>query len=86
MVNTILTIAIAIIILSILIALIRFIKGNTSVDRLIAFDIMTISSVALIAIISKLSERVIYLDIAMVYSLLSFLAVIIIAKYLSKSL
>ena len=76
MVNTILIIALAI----------RFIIGKTSVDRVIAFDMMTISSIALIAILSQLAGRVIYLDIAIVYGLLSFLAVIIIAKYLEKSL
>ena len=86
MINTILTIALAILMLSIIITLIRFIKGPSTVDRVIAFDVMTISSIALIAIISYLSNRIIYLDIAIVYGLLSFLAVIIIAKYLEKSL
>ncbi|MEN8122333.1 MAG: monovalent cation/H+ antiporter complex subunit F [Bacteroidota bacterium] len=86
MVNTILTIALAIIILSIAITMIRFAIGKTAVDRVIAFDIMTISSIALIAILAQQLGRIIYLDIAIVYGLLSFLAVIIIAKYLEKSL
>ncbi|OQX98334.1 MAG: cation:proton antiporter [Bacteroidetes bacterium 4572_117] len=86
MVNTILTIALAIIILSIAITIFRFVIGWTTIDRVIAFDIMTISSIAMIGIIAYLSNRIIYLDIALVYGLLSFLAVIIIAKYLEKSL
>ena len=86
MVNTILTIALAIIILSIAITMIRFIIGKTVIDRIIAFDIMTIASISLIAIIAQQAGRIIYLDIAIVYGLLSFLAVIIIAKYLEKSL
>ncbi len=86
MVNTILTIALAIILLSIVITIIKFAIGKTVVDRVIAFDIMTISSLAMIAIIAKFAGRIIYLDIAIVYGLLSFLAVIIIAKYLEKSL
>ncbi len=86
MVNTILTIAMAIILLSIAISMIRFLIGKTSVDRVIAFDIMTVSSIALIAVLAKMTGRIIYLDIALVYGLLSFLAVIIIAKYLEKSL
>jgi multicomponent Na+:H+ antiporter subunit F len=86
MVNTLLTIALVIIMLSMVITLIRFIKGPSSVDRVLAFDVMTISSVAMIGIISKMAGRIIYLDIAIVYGLLSFLAVIIIAKYLEKSL
>jgi len=86
MVNTLLSIALVIVIVSITITLFRFIKGTSAFDRVIALDIMTIASVALIAILAYLSGRVIYLDIALVYGLLSFLAVIIIAKYLEKSL
>ena len=86
MVNTILTIAVAIILLSIAISMIRFAIGKTTIDRVIAFDIMTISSIAIIAILAQLLGRIIYLDVAIVYGLLSFLAVIIIAKYLERSL
>ena len=86
MVNTILTIAVAIILLSIAISMIRFAIGKTTIDRVIAFDMMTISSIAIIAILAQLLGRIIYLDVAIVYGLLSFLAVIIIAKYLERSL
>lgn len=86
MVNTILLISLAIIALSIVIVLIRFIIGENSIDRVIAFDVMTVSSISMIAIIAYLAQRVIYLDVALVYGLLSFLAVIIIAKYSEKSL
>ena len=86
MVNTILTIALAIIVLSIAIIMIRFAIGKSVIDRVIAFDMMTIASIAMIAILAQLAGRIIYLDIAIVYGLLSFLAVIIIAKYFEKSL
>jgi len=86
MVNTILWMAVGIIFLSILITLYRFIVGPSVFDRVISFDVMTIASMAIIAIIAVLEARYIYLDIAIVYGLLSFLAVIIIAKYLEKSL
>ncbi len=86
MINTILTIALALIFLSIAIIIYRFLLGPSSVDRVISFDMMTIASISIIGIISYMSDRVIYLDIATVYGLLSFLAVIIIAKYLEKGL
>ncbi|RLD76251.1 MAG: cation:proton antiporter, partial [Bacteroidetes bacterium] len=66
MVNTILTIALAIIILSIAITMIRFVIGKTVIDRIIAFDIMTIASISMIAIIAQQAGRIIYLDIAIV--------------------
>ena len=86
MVQTILTIALGIILVSILITIVRFVKGPSSIDRVVAFDVMTIASIAMIGIISLLSERIIYMDIALVYGLLGFLAVLIIAKYMEKSL
>jgi multicomponent Na+:H+ antiporter subunit F len=86
MVDLILGIAMAIILLSIAITMIRFALGKTAVDRVIAFDVMTISSISVICILAQQAGRIIYLDIAIVYGLLSFLAVIIIAKYFEKSL
>ncbi len=86
MVNTILTIALVLIAASLLISLYRFIKGPSAVDRVISFDVMTISSIALIGLIAYFAGRVIYLDVAVVYGLLSFLGVLIIARYLEKGL
>jgi len=86
MVDQLLNISVIIILLSVLLTLYRFIKGPTTFDRVAAFDTMTISTIGLIGIITYLSDRVIYIDIAIVYALLSFLGVIIISKYLEKSL
>ena len=86
MVETILTIALGIMLLSIILSLVRFIKGPCYTDRVIAFDTMTISSLAIIAGVAYLAGRVIYLDIAMVYGILSFLGVLVVARYLEKGL
>ena len=86
MVNTILTIAAIIMLLAILLTIYRFIKGPDVPDRLVAFDVMTVSSLALIALIANFSSRIIYLDVAMVYGLLSFLGVIIVARYFERGL
>jgi multicomponent Na+:H+ antiporter subunit F len=86
MVNIILQIAGGIMLLSIILTMYRFFKAGSLVDRVIAFDVMTIISIALIALISYFSGRTIYIDVAIIYGLLSFLGVIIIARYLEKSL
>jgi multicomponent Na+:H+ antiporter subunit F len=86
MVNTILSIALGIMLLSVIFSLIRFVKGPCYSDRVIAFDVMTISSLAIIAGIAYMTNRVIYLDIAMVYGILSFLGVLVVARYLEKGL
>jgi multicomponent Na+:H+ antiporter subunit F len=86
MVNTILSIALGIMLISIILSMVRFIKGPCYTDRIIAFDVMTISSLAIIAGVAYLTGRIIYLDIAMVYGILSFLGVLIVARYLEKGL
>ncbi len=86
MVNIILYIAGGFIALSVIFSLIRFMIGPKVADRIISFDVMTISSLSIIGLISYFSQRGIYIDVAIVYALLSFLSVIVIAKYLEKSI
>ncbi len=86
MLNTILIIAAVLIMAAILITLYRFIKGPALADRLISFDVMTISSLSLMGIIAHYAERMIYLDVILVYGLLSFLGIIIIGRYIEKGL
>jgi len=86
MVNTILITALGFMMLSVVLSIVRFMKGPSYTDRVIAFDVMTIASLAIIAVIAYLSGRIIYLDIAMVYGILSFLGVLVVARYLEKGL
>jgi len=86
MVNIILQIAGGIMLLSLILTLYRFFKAGSLVDRVIAFDVMTIISIVLIAMITQFAGRAIYIDVAIIYGLLSFLSVVIIARYLEKSL
>ncbi len=84
MIDTILYIAATIIMISVFISAYRFIVGPDLVDRVISYDVIAVSSIAIIAIITHFVNRMIYLDIAIVYGLLSFLGVIIIGRYLEK--
>ncbi len=65
-----------------LFALTRFIKGPSAADRVVAFDVLTIISITGIVLIALTEGRGIYLDVALVYALLSFLGVIVVARYL----
>lgn len=86
MANIILQVAGSIMLLSLVLSLYRFFSSGTLVNRVIAFDTMTIISISLIAMITHFSGRIIYIDVALIYGLLSFLGVIIVARYLEKSL
>ena len=65
-----------------LLALFRFVKGPSPADRVVAFDVMTIVAITGIVLTALLEGRGVYLDVALIYALLSFLGVIVVARYL----
>ncbi len=71
---------------AIVLSFIRLLLGPSVSDRAVALDGMTIISLSGIALLAYFLERVIYLDVALVYGILSFMAVIALARYLEKEL
>lgn len=65
-----------------ILALGRFVMGPSAADRVVAFDVMTIAAITGIVLSALIAGRSIYLDVALVYALLSFLGVIVVARYL----
>ena len=72
--------------LAIILAVFRMLKGPNGADRVVALDVMTIISISLIVYIASIAQRIIYLDVAMVYALISFIGVVAIARYLERGL
>ena len=72
----------SILVLWILISCIRATLGPTAPDRLVAFDTVNTLVVASMIILGVAYKEVIYIDVAIVYALLSFVATLYIAKYL----
>lgn len=68
------------------IAIIRMLKGPTAADRVVALDVMTIISISLIVFIAAMLKRIIYIDVALVYALMSFIGVVAIARFLERGL
>lgn len=58
------------------------ILGPTSTDRLAALDMLNVILTGTIAILALTFDNGLYLDIALVYGLLSFVETIVIARYL----
>lgn len=71
---------------AVILALIRAIRGPTSPDRVVAVDIMVTITVALMVLLALFFGRRIYLDVALIYAVLSFVGVIAIARYLDGGL
>lgn len=85
MVDMLIYLAAALAAIAFLMALYRFVKGPLAYDRVIAFDVMTIITITCIIMTAMITGRGIYLDVALVYALLSFMGVIVIARYLERS-
>lgn len=84
--QTILLIAGGIMLIALLIIFVKFLISPTLTNRVITFDTMTVGSLGLIALIAVLANRQMYLDVNIIYGLLSFIAVVVIGKYIEKSL
>jgi multicomponent Na+:H+ antiporter subunit F len=82
----ILVVAAVLIFFGIVFGVLRLILGHTVVDRVAAVDMLTIFSISLIALYAHIADRFIYLDVALVYGVLSFLAVLAVARYLERGL
>lgn len=86
MANIVINIAGIIALIGVIISGIRFVVGPSAADRTVALDTLTVIGISLIVLISLISNRVIYLDVAMVYGILSFVGVLAIARYLEGGL
>ena len=69
-------------VICIVLAMIRVIKGPTVPDRVVGLD--TINTLVIVAMIlcGAAFRESIYIDVAIVYALLSFITTILIARYL----
>ena len=68
--------------LSMALVLYRAVKGPTVYDRILAVNTFGTFSVILIAVYGFLDGRPEFLDIAMVYALINFVATIAVTKYI----
>jgi len=70
--------------LMIFLSLIRALIGPTAPDRVAAINIIGTKTVVIITLIARIYEQIYFLDVAMVYALMSFITTIGVAKYLEK--
>jgi len=63
---------------------VRFVKGPTIVDRIVAFDLIVTLGIAEIAIYSIIYDKPTFLDIATILALIAFLGTVAFAYYLEK--
>lgn len=83
--SEILLITVAALALGILISLLRLFLGPTAPDRVVALDTVNTIVVGLMVGLAAYYEEVVFVDIAVVYALLSFGATMFIARYIERT-
>jgi len=79
-------IVLVIIAAGVILCVLRMILGPTVADRAVALDTVSTVTVALLVLLGFIFKRYIYLDVSLVYAVLTFIGAVAIARFLEKGL
>jgi multicomponent Na+:H+ antiporter subunit F len=83
---TVVFIFIVVISLALVLCLVRMLRGPTASDRAVAVDTACTITTALLVILALLFDRYVYLDVSLVYAILTFVGIIAIARFLERGI
>ncbi len=63
---------------------IRFLRGPTLSDRVVALDLLITTGIGIIAVYSIITDQPTFLDIAMIVALIGFLSTVAFSYYIEK--
>jgi len=70
----------------IILCLLRMLKGPTTADRAVALDTISTVTTALLVFLGFIFKRYVYLDVSLVYAILTFIGAVAIARFLEKGI
>lgn len=70
-------------VVSLVVSMVRVVIGPTVADRMIGLNMVAAQTLALLVTISVSMERLVYLDVALVYDIFGFLGILVMARYFS---
>ena len=71
---------------SITLCLLRMLKGPTAPDRAVAVDTVSTVTAALLVLLGFIFKRYVYLDVSLVYAVLTFIGSVAIARFLERGI
>jgi multicomponent Na+:H+ antiporter subunit F len=74
----------AVLSVALLLAFIRLARGPSLPDRVVALELMTALAMGLIAMYAIVSEQRVFLDVAVVLALITFLGTVAFSRYLER--
>ncbi|MCK5678698.1 MAG: hypothetical protein KAH72_09525 [Flavobacteriaceae bacterium] len=84
--NIIFIITFSLIAIGAVLTIIRFVKGPRSADRAVALDTLSITITSAMVLLALVFERYIYIDVALIYAVLGFIGIIVIARFIEGAL
>ena len=75
---------IAVVSVGVIFAVVRMIAGPDITNRVIGLDVLTMITIALFVFFAMIFNRYIYIDVALVYGLLAFIGVLVIARFIER--
>lgn len=70
--------------LSVVLIFVRFVKGPSLSDRVIALDLLITTGIGIIALYSIINNKPTFLDIAMILALIAFLGTVAFSYYMER--
>ena len=70
----------------VLVSMIRLFLGPSITDRVVAVDAINTMTVAIMILLGVYYKQIIFIDVALIYALISFVSTLYIAKYLGGEL
>jgi len=74
--------AVFLLVIAIFICLVRVIRGPTAPDRVLATDTINSAVIAIIVLLALFYNNSMFVDVALVYAMISFLSTLAVSKYL----
>ncbi len=75
---------IAVVLAGMILAVVRMVAGPDITNRVIGLDVLTTITIALFVFFAMIFNRYIYIDVALVYGLLAFIGVLVIARFIER--
>lgn len=76
--------AMILLLISAMLTLIRLLAGPTIPDRVVALDTMTTTTAGAMVLYGVITRQAVFIDVALVYAVLSYIATLYIARYLVR--
>ena len=83
-ISTVSFISLSMLAVAIMLAAIRLIRGPSLPDRVVALDLISILAAGITAIYAIASGQAVFLDVATILALISFLGTVAFARYVEK--